>query len=93
MALSDDNDVFVKGEFGVYCVAGTKTGYAILSEPSQIMGDGAVLFSDYAIRAKASDFGHLTANDAISVDGIAYSVRETMFDTDATLVTITLQKT
>ncbi len=93
MALSDDNDVFVGGEFGLSCVAGTKSGSAILSEPSQVMADGQVLFSDYSIRAKASDFGHLTANDEITVNDVAYTVRETMFDTDGQLVTITLQKT
>lgn len=93
MALSDDNDVFVGGEFGVSCVAGGVIANAILSEPSQIMADGNVLFSDYSIRGKASDFGTLKANDEITVNDIAYTVRETMFDTDGQLVTITLQKT
>nr|BAR31340.1 hypothetical protein [uncultured Mediterranean phage uvMED] len=93
MALSDDNDVFVGGEFGVSCTAGSKTGFAILSEPSQVMADGQVLFSDYSIRAKASEFGNLQANDEIFVNSVAYTVRETMFDTDGQLVTISLQKT
>ena len=47
MALSDDNDVFVKGEFGVSCVAGTKRGFGLLSEPSQIMADVNVLYTDF----------------------------------------------
>nr|BAR31329.1 hypothetical protein [uncultured Mediterranean phage uvMED] len=93
MALSDNNDVFVGGEFGVSCTAGSKTGFAILSEPSQVMADGQVLFSDYSIRAKASEFGNLQANDQIFVNSVAYTVRETMFDTDGQLVTISLQKT
>ena len=93
MALSDDNDVFVGGEFGVSCTAGSKTGFAILSEPSQVMADGTVVFSDYSIRAKASEFGNLQANDQIFVNSVAYTVRETMFDTDGQLVTISLQKT
>ena len=93
MALSDDNDVFVGGEFGVSCVAGTKRGFGLLSEPSQIMADGNVLYTDFSIRAKASDFGHLIANDSITVNDVAYTVRETMFDVDGQLVTITLQKT
>jgi hypothetical protein len=52
-----------------------------------------VLFSDYTLQAKASDFGTLVANDAISVGGVAYTVRETRFSTDGLLVTIAIQKT
>ena len=63
------------------------------SEPSEVVLDGMVLFSDYTLQAKASDFGTLVANDAITVGGVAYTVRETRFSTDGLLVTIAIQKT
>ena len=55
--------------------------------------DGLVLFSDYTLETQASDFGSLIAGSSITVDGNAYTVRDTRFSSDAQLVTISLQKT
>tara|TARA_R100001443_G_scaffold13080_1_gene22996 strand:- start:150 stop:431 length:282 start_codon:yes stop_codon:yes gene_type:complete len=93
MPLSDDNSVFVGGEFGVSCTSGSTTANGILSQPSEVVLDGMVLFSDYTLQAKASDFGTLVANDSITVDSVAYTVRETRFSTDGQIVTIAIQKT
>ena len=81
MALSDDNSVFVGGEFGVSCTSGGTTA------------NGILLFSDYTLETQASDFGSLIAGSSITVDGNAYTVRDTRFSSDAQLVTISLQKT
>ena len=79
--------------FASSCTAGATTANGILSEPSQIVLDGMVLFSDYTLRAKASDFGSLVANDSITVAGTAYTVRETRVLNDGLEVQIALQKT
>jgi len=93
MALSDNNSVFVGGEFGTTCTAGTTTAKAILSQPTEILLDGMVLFSDYTLIAKATDFGDLKADDSIEVSGTAYTVRETRFSLDGEIVTIAIQRT
>ena len=93
MALSDDNSVFVGGEFGVSCTSGSTTANAVLSQPSEVLMDGMVLFSDYTLLAKASDFGSLIAGNSITVDGTAYTVREARLSVDGQLVTIGIQKT
>jgi hypothetical protein len=93
MALSDDNSVFVGGEFGVSCTSGGTTANAILNQPSEVLMDGMVLFSDYTLLARAADFGTLVAGNSITADGTAYTVRETRFSTDGQLVTIAIQKT
>ena len=93
MALSDDNDVFVGGEFGVSCTSGSTTANGVLRQPSEVLMDGMVVFSDYTLETKASDFGTLISGDSITVDGTGYKVRETRFSTDGQLVTIALQKT
>lgn len=93
MPLSDDNSVFVGGEFGVSCTSGSTTANGILSEPSDVLMDGVVLFTDYFLQAKASDFGSLISGSAITVDGTAYTVRETRLSIDGEIVTISLQKT
>lgn len=93
MALSDDNSVFVGGEFGTTCTAGAITAKAILSQPTEVVLDGMVLFSDFTLIAKAIDFGSLKVNDSITVAGVAYTVRETRFSVDGEIVTIAIQKT
>ncbi len=93
MALSDDNSVFIGGEFGVPVSAGSVNSTGVLRQPSEVIVEGMVLFTDYLLDAKASDFGTLVANDSITVDSTAYTVRETRFSTDGQLVTISLQKT
>jgi hypothetical protein len=58
-----------------------------------VISDGMVLTTDYTLTAKASDFGSLIRNDAITVDGVAYTVREAMLLDDGKIVQIALQKT
>ena len=52
-----------------------------------------VLSTDYQVTAKASDFGTLLAGASITVDSVAYTVRETRQIGDGLLCEISLQKT
>jgi hypothetical protein len=61
--------------------------------PSQILSDGMVLSTDYTLSARASNFGSLIRGDSITVDSVAYTVRETMLIDDGKFVQIALQKT
>ena len=93
MSFSDDLTTMLGSPFASSCTAGGTTANGILSEPSQVLMDGMVLFSDYQLRAKKSDFGSLIAGDAITVAGTAYTVRETRVLNDGLEVEIALQKT
>lgn len=92
MALTEDLDIFL-ADFGVSCTAGAVTANGILDMPSQVLSDGMVLSTDYTLTAKASSFGSLIRGDAIAVDGVNYTVRETMLMDDGMFVQIGLQKT
>ena len=92
MAITEDLDIFL-ADFGVSCTAGAVTANGILDMPSQILSDGMVLSTDYTLTAKASDFGTLIRGDSITVDSVAYTVRETMLIDDGKIVQIALQKT
>jgi len=92
MAITEDLDIFL-ADFGVSCTAGAVTANGILDMPSQILSDGMVLSTDYTLTARASDFGSLIRGNSITVDGIAYTVRETMLIDDGKFVQIALQKT
>ena len=92
MAITEDLDIFL-ADFGVSCMAGAVTANGILDMPSQIVSDGMVLSTDYTLTARASNFGTLIRGDSITVDSVAYTVRETMLIDDGKFVQIALQKT
>ena len=92
MAITEDLDIFL-ADFGVSCTAGAVTANGILDMPSQILSDGMVLSTDYNLTARASNFGSLIRGDSITVDSVAYTVRETMLIDDGKFVQIALQKT
>lgn len=92
MPLSEDLSVFLN-DFGVSCTAGAVSALGILDMPSEVLAGGMVLSTDYALTARAADFGHLKYNDSITVAGVAYTVRETRLVDDGAFVEIGLQKT
>lgn len=92
MALTEDLGIFLD-DFGVSCTAGAVTALGILDMPSQVLAGEMVLSTDYTLTAKASDFGALIRGDSITVDGIAYTVREAMLIDDGRFVQLGLQKT
>ena len=92
MAITEDLDIFL-ADFGVSCTAGAVPANGILDMPSQILSDGMVLSTDYTLTARASNFGSLIRGNSITVDSVAYTVRETMLIDDGKFVQIALQKT
>ena len=92
MAITEDLDIFL-ADFGVSCTAGAVTANGILDMPSQILSEGMVLSTDYTLTARASNFGTLIRGNSITVDSVAYTVRETMLIDDGKFVQIALQKT
>jgi hypothetical protein len=92
MALTEDLDIFL-ADFGVSCTAGAVTAQGILDMPSQMLANGMVLSTDYSLTAKASDFGNLVRGNSITVDSVAYTVREVMLLDDGKFVQLGIQKT
>ena len=74
-----------------HCLAVSALG--ILDMPSQVLLSDAILSTDYTLTAKASDFGKLQYGDAITVAGVAYTVRETQLIDDGAMVQLGLQRT
>jgi len=92
MAFDEDLDIYL-ADFGVPVTSGSKRGLGILDMPSQIVADGVVLTTDYALTCLASIFGTLSYNDSVTVDGIAYTVRESMRLDDGKFCTLMLTRT
>ena len=97
MALADflttDLGVFLNDPFAVSATSGATTANVLLDQPSQVLAGDMVLSTDYQITAKTSDFGTLLAGASITVDSVAYTVRETRLIGDGLLCEISLQKT
>ena len=91
--LSDDLDIFFDNPFGVSATSGATTAKVIFDEPDQVLAGDMVLSTDYRITAKTSDFGTLLAGVSITVNSVAYTVRETRRIGDGLFCEISLQKT
>jgi len=91
MALSEDLSVFLN-DFGVSVTAGAISGVGVLDMPGQLLAGGMVLSTDYTLTCKAADFGGLLYGDSVTVNGVAYTVRETRLLDDGGFVEIGLQK-
>lgn len=75
MAFVEDLTAFLR-DFGVPVTAGAVSGLGILDAPGEYVADGRVITNEYVLKVEASKFGGLTYDDAISVSGASYSVRE-----------------
>jgi len=97
MALADfistDLGGFLDDPFAVSATSGATTAKVILDQPGEVLADGMGLSTDYTATAKATDFGSLLRGDSITVDSVAYTVREVRPIDDGLLVEISLQKT
>ena len=91
MALAETLEAFLS-DFGVTCTTENATAVGILDMPSQVLAGDMVLSTDYVLTALASDFGRLQYGDAITVAGVAYTVRETRLIDDGAFVEIGLKK-
>ena len=91
--LADDLDIFFDDPFGLSATSGATTAKVLLDQPSQVLAGDMVLTTDFQVTAKASDFGTLLAGASITVDSVAYTVRETRLIGDGLLCEISLQKT
>jgi hypothetical protein len=73
--FTEDPTVFLQ-DFGKPVAAGGVEGLGILNTPDEYVADGRVITTEYQLQAEASKFGNLSYNDSITVNGIAYTVRE-----------------
>ncbi len=92
MAFTEPLDLFL-ADFGLPVTAGDITGVGILDMPTQVVADGMVLTSDYALTAEASKFGNLLYGAAVTVNGVQYTVRDNRLLDDGAFCELALQKT
>lgn len=79
-------------DFGVTVTDGTTTGKGILDMPGEIIAGGMVLTTDYQVTVRASEFGGKLYGDALTVNGVAYTVKETRLQDDGQFAIIYLSK-
>lgn len=91
MPLTEDLTLFLN-DFGVSCTAGAVSAFGILDMPTQVLAGEMVLSTDYTLTARYADFGGLYYGDTITVDGVAYQVREVRKLDDGAFVEIALTK-
>lgn len=91
MPLTEDLNIFFD-EFAVTVVKGAITGKGIFDAPTALMGDSMVLSNEYVVTVQKAVFGFPLYGDAITVDGVSYTVRESRQIDDGKLVEVMLSK-
>ena len=64
----------------------------ILEQPDEIVADGVVMTTDYMLTAKTTDLGALIFDAALTVNSVAYKVRNTRKIDDGSLCVLSLMK-
>jgi len=73
MAITEDPTLYLS-DHGVSITAGAVSGLGIFDQPGELALGGEIMMIDYVIRCEASKFGTLSYGDAVTVDGVAYTV-------------------
>ena len=95
MALSftEDLDAFFDTPgFTVPVVFGATTGVGYFESPTEIIADGVLLTTDYAVVVKTSEFSTVTNGDTMTVEGTSYTVREPMLLDDGKIMRVMLMQ-
>ena len=95
MALSftEDLDAFFDTPgFTVPVVYGATTTVGYFESPNEIIADGVVLTTDYAVVVKAAEFSTIANGDNLNVDSVDYTVREPMLLDDGKIMRVMLRK-
>ena len=93
ISFTEDLDAFFDTPgFTVPVVQGSTTGVGYFQSPDEIIEDGLVLTTDYAVVVKTSDFSAVSRGDTMTVDGVAYTVREPMLLDDGKIMRVMLMK-
>jgi hypothetical protein len=92
MAFTENLEAFL-ADFGVSVTAGAVSGMGILDMPGELIADGMIITTDYTLRCEASKFGSLAYGTSITVNSVAYTVRENKLIDDGAFCLMTLQKT
>ena len=95
MALSftEDLDAFFDTPgFTVPVVFGATTGVGYFESPNEIIADGVVLTTDYAVVVKTADFSTIANGDTLTVDSVDYTVRVPMVLDDGKIMRVMMMK-
>jgi len=89
--ITENLDLFF-ADFGVSFTAGAVSGMCIKDQPGlNILGD-QVIEVDHQVIVKSSQFGSLIYNDPVEVEGVSFTVKETLPVEDGAFSLIRLEK-
>ena len=73
-------------------VLGAVASVGYFESPNEIIADGVVLTTDYAVVVKTSGFASVARGDTMTVEGVPYTVREPMMLDDGKIMRVMLMK-
>jgi hypothetical protein len=79
-------------DFGVNCVLGTSTALGLFDRGTQSALGGMALSEEESITLPATTFASLAAGSSLTVDAVAYTVREIEYLDDGKIKRATLRR-
>jgi hypothetical protein len=93
LSFTEDLDAFFDTPgFTVPVVSDSVTSVGYFESPDEIVADGVLLTTDFSVLVKTSDFSAVASGDSLTVDSVAYTVREPMRLDDGKIMRIMLMK-
>lgn len=90
--ITEQHDVFLN-DFGVPVRFGSRSVTGILDMPTEVLSGNMVLSTDYQLTFKTSALPGLGYNSAITVAGVAYTVKSVRQVDDGSFSIADIQKT
>ena len=93
MSIATDSVDAIFSEDTVDVIANSIYGKGLLEQPTTVAIGDQIIFTDYLVYLKASVYPKLKTGDAITVDNVAYTVREIQRGIDGKVLEVSIQKT
>ena len=91
--VTDSLDAVFSDDLAIDVSANGTNGKGLLEQPTAIALGGEVIYYDYRLYLKKSDYSTLKTGDSITVSNVAYTVRQVDVDLDNLILEVTIQKT
>lgn len=92
MTLTENLDTFLQ-DMGLPVIWGSVSGLGLLDMPDDVIAGGLAITTDYSLTVRTDLFGGLVRGNALTVGGIAYTVKELRRIGDGALARVLLSKT
>ena len=92
MSIANDTYAFFT-DLAEDVLINSKYGKGLLEQPTAVALNGEIIYYDYRLYLKQTEFSDIKTGDTVEINNIRYSVRQVDVDLDGKILEVTIQKT